>query len=152
MTSAALLAACTRAVWTVAQEMGWAMMPTNRWGLNHLRRKSREANMIAKFIKFNVKPGKKEKLLDLMKRGTKVIRNDEPATLRFDVFENSDDDSVVYLYEAYVDQAGLDEHKQSEMFKAFIGGLKDEYVESWQSIMPEGPVGSTLTATATTAE
>lgn len=109
--------------------------------------------MIAMFIKFNVKPGKKEKLLDLMKRGVQVVRDDEPATLRFDVFENSDDDSVVYLYEAYVDEAGFAAHKQGETFKAFMGGEKDEHVESWECLMPEGPVdGRTLTAIATTAE
>ena len=109
--------------------------------------------MIAMFIKLNVKPGKKEKLLDLMKRGTKVIRDDEPATLRFDAFENSDDDSVVYLYEAYVDEAGFTAHKQSQRFKAFMPGGKDECVESWECLMPEGPVdGRTLTAIATTAE
>ena len=109
--------------------------------------------MIAMFIKLNVKPGKKEKLLDLMKRGVQVMGDDEPGTLRFDVFESSDDDSVVYLYEAYVGEAAFAAHKQSEMFQAFIGGLKDEYVESWEGLMPEGPVElGTLTAIATTAE
>ena len=109
--------------------------------------------MIAALIKANVKPGKKEKLLDFLKWDSQVARDDEPATLRWDVFENPDDDSVVYFYEAYVDEAGLQEHKQGEPFKAFKGGIKDECVESWETLLPEGPVdGRTLTATCTTAE
>ena len=109
--------------------------------------------MIAMFLKVNVKPGKKEKLLDLLKWDSQVARDDEPATLRFDVFEIPDDDSVVYLYEAYVDMAGFEKHKQGEPFKAFMGGIKDECVESWKALMPKGPVdGRTLTATYTTAE
>ena len=128
------------------------MMPFATRALNHLRRKSREVKMIATLIKANVKPGKKEKLLDFLKWDSQVARDDEPATLRWDVFENPDDDSVVYFYEAYVDEAGNQAHKQSEPFKAFKDGIKDECIESWQALMPEGPVGRTLTATATTAE
>ena len=123
------------------------MMPFATRTPNHLRRKSREVKMIAAFIKVNVKPGKKEKLLDLFKWDAQVARDDEPATLRFDYFEIPDDDSVVYLYEAYVGMAGFEKHKQGEPFKAFIGGIKDECIESMEGIVP-----GWTTATGTSAE
>ena len=72
--------------------------------------------MIAAFFKANVRPGKKEKLLEFLKWDCQVARDDEPATLRFDVFEDAENDSVVYLYEAYVDMAGFEAHNQGEPF------------------------------------
>ncbi len=92
--------------------------------------------MIAAFLKANVRPGKKEKLLEFLRWDSQVARDDEPATLRWDVFEIPNDDSVVYFYEAYVDQAGFEAHKLGEPFKAFVGGLKDECIESMEGIVP----------------
>ena len=103
--------------------------------------------MIAQFIKANVRPGKKEKLIEFLKWDCQVARDEEPATLRFDVFEIEDDDSVVYFYEAYVDDAGFETHKQGEPFKQFVGGLMDECIESLEPAMPSWP-----TAICTTAE
>jgi autoinducer 2-degrading protein len=92
--------------------------------------------MIAAFLKANVRPGKKEKLLEFLKWDCQVARDEEPATLRFDVFEDPNDDSIVYFYEAYVDMDGFEAHKQGEPFKTFIGGLKDECIESLEAIVP----------------
>jgi quinol monooxygenase YgiN len=103
--------------------------------------------MIAAFLKANVRPEKNRKLLEFLKWDCQVARDDEPATLRFDVFEDPNDDSVVYFYEAYVDEAGLEDHKLGEPFKAWIGGLMDECVESLEGIVP-----GWTTAFCTTAE
>ena len=103
--------------------------------------------MIAQFIKANVRPGKKEKLIEFLKWDCQVARDEEPATLRFDVFEIEGDDSVVYFYEAYVDDAGFETHKQGEPFKQFVGGLVDECIESMEPAMLPRP-----TAICTTAE
>jgi autoinducer 2-degrading protein len=84
----------------------------------------------------NVKPGKKEKLIEFLKWDTQVARDEEPGTLRFDAFEDPNDDSVVYLYEAYVDMAGFEAHKEGEPLKKFLGGLKDECLESMEGIVP----------------
>ena len=70
--------------------------------------------MTAAFMKLNVRPGKKEKLLEFLKWDGQVARYEEPATLRFDVFEDPNDNSGVYLYETYVDMAGLEAHKLDE--------------------------------------
>ena len=92
--------------------------------------------LIATFWKANVRTGKREKLLEFLKWDCQVARDDEPATLRFDVFEDPTDDNVVFVYEAYVDQAGFEVHKLGEPFKTWIGGLMDECVESVKKIVP----------------
>ena len=103
--------------------------------------------MIAAFVKANVRPGKKAKLIEFLKWDCQIARDEEPATLRFDVFEDADDDSVIYFYEAYIDDAGFETHKQVEPFKQFVGGLMDECIESLEPAMPSWP-----TAICTTAE
>ena len=103
--------------------------------------------MIAAFIKANVRPGKKAKLIEFLKWDCQVARDEEPATLRFDVFEDDDDDSVIYFFEAYIDDAGFDAHRQGEPFKLFDGGLRDECIESLEPAMP-----GWSTAICTTAE
>ena len=52
--------------------------------------------MIASFVKVNVRPGKKEKLIDFLKWDVQVAFDEEPATLRLDVFEDAEDDSLIY--------------------------------------------------------
>ena len=63
--------------------------------------------MIAAFAKVTLKPGKKQKMIEFLKWDVEVSRN-EPATLRFDIFEDSNDENVIYWYEAYVDAAGFE--------------------------------------------
>jgi len=92
--------------------------------------------MIAAFLKANVRPGKKEKFLKFLKWDCLVARDEEEGTLRFDVFEDPNDDSVVFFYEAYVDQSAFELHKLGEPFKAWIGGLKEECTESIEAIVP----------------
>ncbi len=103
--------------------------------------------MIAAFMKASVRPGKKEKLIEFLKWDAQVARDDEPATLRFDVFEDAEDDSVVYFYEAYVDKAGFEAHKAGAPFQKFVGGLMDECIESVDAVVP-----GWTTAVCTTAE
>ncbi len=103
--------------------------------------------MIAAFAKVTLKPGKKQKMIEFLKWDVEVSRN-EPATLRFDIFEDPDDENVIYWYEAYVDAAGFETHKQGEPVKKLLdGGLWDECIESVEPAMPD-----MSTAVCTTAE
>ncbi len=103
--------------------------------------------MIAAFIKTNARPGKKQKLLEYFKWETQTARDEEPAVLRFDVFEDPNDDSVLYYYEAYVDEAAFEKHKTFPPFQEWTNGLKEECIESNEPIFPFG-----LTSFCTTAE
>ena len=102
--------------------------------------------MIAAFIKTTVKPGKKQKLLDYFEWECRVAREEEPHVLRFDVFEDTKDDNVIYYYEAYVDEAGYELHKSYTPFREWAAGLKEECVELNEPIFQPG-----LSATYTTA-
>ena len=101
--------------------------------------------MIAAFIKLKVRPGKKKKLLEYFRWECQVARDEEPHVLRFDVFEDVRDESVVFFYEAFVDEAGFEAHKTYPPFLEWSGGLKDECVETTQLILrgPSTPVCTT---------
>ncbi len=86
--------------------------------------------MIALFGKLYTRPGKKQKLLEFLKWNAQVARDEEPGTLRFDVYEDDEDDRVVYLYEAYKDDAAFKSHQSNPPFQQFANGLKDECIES----------------------
>lgn len=92
--------------------------------------------MIAAFIKVKVRPGKREKLLEYLKWECQVARDEEPDVLRFDVFEDANDDSVIYYYEAYVDEAGFELHRTYPPFQQRTNGLRDECIESTEGLLP----------------
>ena len=56
-------------------------------------------------------------MLDFLRWDAEVAKAGEPGTLRFDVWEFADEPDAVYLYEAYVDQAALDAHREGEPVK-----------------------------------
>ena len=91
--------------------------------------------MIASFAKVTLHPGKKQKMIEFLKWDVEVSRN-EPATLRFDIFEDPADENVIYWYEAYVNDAGFETHKQGEPVKKLLdGGLFEECIVSVEDTM-----------------
>jgi quinol monooxygenase YgiN len=76
-------------------------------------------------------------MIDFLKWDVEVSRN-EPATLRFDIFEDPNSENVIYWYEAYVNDAGFETHKQGEPVKKLLdGGLFEECIVSVEDTMPD---------------
>jgi quinol monooxygenase YgiN len=48
--------------------------------------------------------------LEFMRWDADVVAADEPGTLRFDVYPANDEPDTIYLYEAFVDDAGFEAH------------------------------------------
>lgn len=91
--------------------------------------------MIAAFFKVNVRPGKKDELIEFLKWDGTVARNEEPGTLRFDVFQDPDNENVLFLYEAYSDDAAFEAHKANPPFQKFANGLRDDCIESFEPVI-----------------
>ena len=53
--------------------------------------------------------------------------NEEPGCLRFDVYQNIDDPSELYLYEVYVNPDAFDYHKGTPHIKKWAETVKDWY-------------------------
>jgi len=87
-------------------------------------------------IKLTAHPGRKAELLDFLRWDADVARAEEPGTLRFDVWEIVDEPDVVYLYEAYVDQAAFEAHKANAPFKRFVEEIIPNVIEPPTFVVP----------------
>ena len=91
--------------------------------------------MIAALIKVIVKRGKRQELLDYLGWECQVAKESEAHVLRFDVFEDKDDENVIYYYEAYENEEGFEKHKMYPPFEKWSGGLKEDLVESTEELL-----------------
>ena len=78
-------------------------------------------------FRVEAKPEKFQELVDLLTWDAKICRDQEPGTLRFEFYQDPENENALYGYEAYRDLEALEVHKQNEAFKRFFyGGLKEE--------------------------
>ena len=82
-----------------------------------------------------VKPGKRTELLEYLRWDVEVARASEPGTWRFDVWETEQEPGVVYLYEAYKDQAAFDDHARHDPYQKW-GEMADKTMEQVTDVIP----------------
>lgn len=71
-------------------------------------------------------PGKFQELVDFITWDAEVCRDEEPGTLRFEFYQDPENENALYVYEAYRDLEAFKEHKQNEPYKRWSPGLKEE--------------------------
>ena len=91
--------------------------------------------MYGMLTKIVVKPGKRSELLDYLRWDTEVAKANEPGTWRFDVWESEQEGGVVYLYEAYKDQAAFEDHAKNDPYKKW-GEIADRTMEQVIDMIP----------------
>lgn len=77
------------------------------------------------------KPGKYQALVDFTTWDAEVCRDEEPGTLRFEFYQDAENENAIYVYEAYRDQEAFEFHKQNEPYQKADAGLFDEIVASF---------------------
>ncbi|WP_405059736.1 antibiotic biosynthesis monooxygenase [Kribbella sp. NBC_01505] len=100
--------------------------------------------MYGGLARFVVKPGKREEFLEVLRWSARVARDDEPGTLRLDVWEVEDEPGVIYGYEAYTSREAFELHIKNPAVQRF-GEIGDTLVEGWTFVIP---FTETLTSTA----
>jgi quinol monooxygenase YgiN len=103
--------------------------------------------LIAALIKATAKAGKRQQLLDYLSWECQVAKDTEPHVLRFDVFEDSDNENVIYYYEAYENEEGFEKHRTYPPFQRWTSGLKEELVESTEELLSGWSAALYTTAT-----
>jgi quinol monooxygenase YgiN len=86
------------------------------------------------FLRFVVKPGKREEFLEFLRWDAQVARDSEPGTLRFDVWETESEADVIYVYEAYKDLHAFETHTRNDPFKRF-GRISSSVILDWSMVM-----------------
>lgn len=92
--------------------------------------------MYGGFVKLVARPGGKSALLDFLRWDAEVTKAQEPDTLRFDIWESTNEPDVVYLYEAYVDEAAFAAHAANGPFKRFMDEIVPDLAEPPTFVVP----------------
>ncbi|KAH7321940.1 hypothetical protein BKA65DRAFT_91351 [Rhexocercosporidium sp. MPI-PUGE-AT-0058] len=69
------------------------------------------------------KPGKADRLIELLSEVSEYVKANEPGTLKYQILRTKDE---VVLIESYKDKAALGAHGSSKTFKTFQKKLRDE--------------------------
>ncbi len=92
--------------------------------------------MITGLFRLHLKPGKKSELIEFLKWDGEVARDSEPGTLRFEFYNDPEDDAAIYLYESYRDEAAFEEHKAHAPFQKYVSEVRPACVESADRLLP----------------
>lgn len=73
--------------------------------------------MIALFVSLDVKPDQRERFLAVAEDdSTSSVRDEGGGCLRFDVYQDQENQNRFYFHEVYRDQAALDAHRTMPHF------------------------------------
>ena len=93
--------------------------------------------MIALFVSLKVKPDQRDRFLTVAEDdSTCSVRDEGGGCLRFDVYQDQQDENRFYFHEVYRDQAALDAHRTMPHFA--------RWNEASQEVLAE-PAGRQLT-------
>jgi quinol monooxygenase YgiN len=81
------------------------------------------------FARIVAKPGQLQKLMDQAAWVVEVCKNQEPGNLRFDFYQDPEDENALYMYEAYEDMQAFELHKRLEPYIHWNTVLKKEAVD-----------------------
>ncbi len=82
--------------------------------------------MFGILFRIEANPGKRQELIDFLRWDGEIGRDQEPGTLRFEFYQDPEDENRLFVYEAYRDRAAFEDHKQNEPFKRWISSVRDE--------------------------
>ncbi len=91
--------------------------------------------MITIPLRVHVRSGKRDELVETFKWSRQVAQDSEPGTLRFDFYDDPENDDAMYLYESYRDSEAFEEHKANESYQGFVSGTRPNSIESLDRLL-----------------
>jgi (4S)-4-hydroxy-5-phosphonooxypentane-2,3-dione isomerase len=70
--------------------------------------------------RYRTTPGNGDTVAETLRRMAAIVARDEPACTVYRASRSLEDPDVFVLYEEYVDQAGLEAHRETPHFKELI--------------------------------
>jgi autoinducer 2-degrading protein len=84
--------------------------------------------MVILVVEVHIKPGERDRFLEVIRDDATHSEADEPGCLRFDVLQDAEDPDKFYYYEVYRDEAARLAHRETPHYKRYsvrIGDLTD---------------------------
>jgi quinol monooxygenase YgiN len=89
--------------------------------------------MIALFVSLKVKPDQRDRFLTVAEDdSTCSVRDEGGGCLRFDVYEDNQEENRFYFHEVYRDQAALDAHRDQPHFQRWSQASQEVLAEPAQ--------------------
>ena len=85
-------------------------------------------------FRIEAKPGKLQELMAHSEWTVEVCKNEEPGTLRFDIYQDPNNDQAFYVYEAYRDRADFEAHTQNKPFQRWVSGREEELAANFSLV------------------
>ena len=85
-------------------------------------------------FRVEAKPGKLQELMSHSEWTVEVCKKEEPGTLRFDIYQDPNDDQAFYVYEAYRDRAAFEAHTQNKPFQRWVSGREEELAANFSLV------------------
>jgi quinol monooxygenase YgiN len=71
-----------------------------------------------------VQPGKAEEYIEMFKRLQKVVREQEPGNIYYDLYRSRSDENTFHVMERYESKDALKVHGQSEEFQELVDPMR----------------------------
>ena len=94
-------------------------------------------------FRIEAKPGKLQELMAHSEWTVEVCKNEEPGTLRFDIYQDQNNDQAFYVYEAYRDRAAFEAHTQNKPFQRWVSGREEKLAANFSLIFDGDALMST---------
>ncbi len=79
----------------------------------------------AVIVKYKVKPGSMDRLMELLKDHVARTKAGEEGCLQFDIMVPHDEADALHLHEVYADEAAFDAHNASEQLARYKASTED---------------------------
>lgn len=80
--------------------------------------------MFVQFVHIRIKPGRTAEFFEVFSDNFEGTRA-EPGNIRFDVLQDPEDENHFVIYEAFIDEAAVDAHRQTAHYARAVEGLKE---------------------------
>ena len=92
--------------------------------------------MIGAVAKIWLKPDRKDEYLAVLREDGEESELEQPGPMRFDIYEDPADSTVIYLYEAWPDREAWEAHMESNVAVKKLAELSPECVVKKELLIP----------------
>jgi len=77
--------------------------------------------------RFQIKPKHRQDFIKAPLQDSRISRQHEPGTIRFELVQDESDPNRFFLSEAYKEKEAFDAHKKGRFFQDFFADISDYY-------------------------
>ena len=93
-------------------------------------------------FKVRVKEEKRQSFIEFIEWDIRVAKESEPGTLRFDLYQDPEDENAFFVYEAYQDEKAFEKHQKNPPFQQWESEIRPKMVDDFQLLFKHDAICS----------